>query len=135
MLFKLSSFAVVVVTTLGCMGVKMVDVFTQEEFDQIQKLGPLPAVPPNSTNRYADDPACATFGQRLFFEKAYSHPLTIADPALGIVGASGKIACASCHDVTNYYTDTRSKPNATSLGVTWTTRNAPSLVNTAFYKW
>ncbi|HMG23746.1 MAG TPA: cytochrome c peroxidase, partial [Kofleriaceae bacterium] len=77
----------------------------------------------------------ATFGQRLFFEKSYSHALTIADPALGVVGDKGKLACASCHDVTNYYTDTRSHPNSTSLGVTWTTRNAPTLVNVAFYTW
>src|SRR5262249_10897205 len=117
----------------------MVDVFTEEEFDQIRKLGPLGDVPPDSTNRYADDQAAAVFGQRLFFEKSYSNKLTIADPALGVPtitgNDTGQIACASCHDVTNYYTDTRSHPNGTSLGVTWTTRNAPTLVNVAFYQW
>jgi cytochrome c peroxidase len=117
------------------MGDKMVDVFTDEEFALIQKFGPLGDVPPDPTNRYADDPVCATFGQRLFFEKSYSHALTVADPALGAVGDKGKIACASCHDVTNYWTDTRSHPNSTSLGVTWTTRNAPTLVNVAYYQW
>ena len=123
------------VALAGCMTDKMVDVFTDEEFAEIRQFGPLGEVPPDPTNRYADDQAAATFGQRLFFEKSYSHALTIADPALGAVGALGKIACASCHDVTNYYTDTRSHPNSTSLGVTWTTRNAPTLVNVAFYKW
>jgi cytochrome c peroxidase len=126
---------VAAVALAGCMGDKMVDVFTQEEFDQIKQFGPLGAVPPDSTNRYADDEAAALFGQRLFFEKSYSNKLTIADPVLGAVGDKGKIACASCHDVTNYYTDTRSHPNSTSLGVTWTTRNAPTLVNVAFYEW
>ena len=119
----------------GCMTDKMVDVFTEEEFDQIKQFGPLGDLPHISTNRYADDQAAATFGQRLFFEKSYSHALTIADPAIGVVGDKGKLACASCHDVTNYYTDTRSHPNSTSLGVTWTTRNAPTLVNVAFYTW
>jgi cytochrome c peroxidase len=129
------SAVVVALSLAGCMSDKMVDVFTDEEFEQIQKFGPLGAVPPDPTNRYADDPAAAAFGQRLFFEKSYSNKLTIADPALGVVGDKGKIACASCHDVTNYYTDTRSHPNSTSLGVTWTTRNAPTLVNVAYYQW
>jgi cytochrome c peroxidase len=117
------------------MGDKMVDAFTEEEFDIIKQLGPLPDVPPSSTNRYADDPAAAVFGQRLFFEKSYSHELAVADPALGVVGDKGKVACASCHDTTNYYTDTRSHPNSTSLGVNWTARNAPSLVNVAYNQW
>jgi cytochrome c peroxidase len=132
---NLSSIVVAALALAGCMGDKRVDVFTDEEFEQIQQFGPLGDVPPNPTNRYADDQAAATFGQRLFFEKSYSHALTIADPALGVVGDMGKIACASCHDATNYYTDTRSRPNSTSLGVTWTTRNAPTLVNVAYYKW
>jgi cytochrome c peroxidase len=126
---------VAVVILCGCMSDKMVDVFTEEEFEQIQQFGPLPEVPPDSTNRYADDPACAVFGQRLFFEKSYSNALSIADPALGAVGDKGKISCASCHDVANYYSDTRSRPNSTSLGVTWTLRNTPTLVNVAFYEW
>jgi cytochrome c peroxidase len=113
----------------------MVDVFSEEEFAIIKTMGPLGDVPPDPTNKYADDSACVTFGQRLFFEKSYANKLTIADPALGAVGDPGKIACASCHDVTNYYTDTRSHPNSTSLGVTWTTRNAPTLVNVAYYQW
>jgi cytochrome c peroxidase len=128
----------VVVATLamsGCMSDKMVDAFTEEEFAVIKQLGPLPDLPPDRTNRYADDPAAAVFGQQLFFEKSYSGTLTLADPALGAVGDKGKIACASCHDVTHYYVDTRSHPNNMSLGVKWTTRNAPTLVNVAYYQW
>ncbi|MEO7731791.1 MAG: cytochrome c peroxidase [Kofleriaceae bacterium] len=114
---------------------RMVDAFTEEELAQIRQLGPLGELPAEPTNRYADDPAAATFGQRLFFEKSHAHALTIADPALGAVGDTGKIGCASCHDPANYYTDTRSRPGATSLGVSWTARNAPTLVNVAFYTW
>ena len=51
---------VAALTLAGCMSDKMVDVFTEEEFDQIKKFGPLGEVPPNSTNRYVDDAACAT---------------------------------------------------------------------------
>src|SRR5580765_1270393 len=119
----------------GCMNDKMVDVFTSEEFDIIKQFGPLPDLPPDTTNKYADDPAVAAFGQQLFFEKAYAGKLTMADPALGAVGEAGKIACASCHDVTRYWTDTRSHPNNMSLGAKWTTRNAPTLVNVAYYQW
>jgi cytochrome c peroxidase len=132
---NVSSLVVVAVTLSGCMSDKMVDVFTEEEFEQIRELGPLPEVPADPTNRYADDEAAAVFGQRLFFEKSYASALSIADPALGAVGERGKIACASCHDPANYYTDTRSRPNSTSLGVTWTLRNTPTLVNVAFYDW
>ena len=113
----------------------MVDAFTEEEFDIIKTLGPLGPVPANPTNKYADDVNVAALGQKLFFEKSYANALTIADPVLGPVGAIGKIACASCHDVNNYYTDTRSHPNSTSLGVQWTRRNAPTLVNVAYYEW
>jgi cytochrome c peroxidase len=130
----LSTIAVFVISA-GCMGESTVDVFTEEEFEQIKTLGPLPDVPPDPTNRYADDPAVAAFGQRLFFEKGYAHALTIADPALGNIGDKGKISCTSCHDPANFYTDTRSRPNATSLGVTWTARNTPTLVNAMFYTW
>lgn len=119
----------------------MVDEFSEEEFDIIKTLGPLGPVPANPTNKYADNVNVAALGQKLFFEKSYANRLTIADPGLGVpvltgtAADAGKIACASCHDVNNYYTDTRSHPNSTSLGVTWTRRNAPTLVNVAYYEW
>jgi cytochrome c peroxidase len=124
------------ITVIGCIpGKGMVDVFTEEEFDQIRQFGPLGELPASPTNRYADTVEVAAFGQRLFFEKSYAHALTIADPMLGAVGDKGKISCAMCHDPTVYFTDTRSKPNATSLGVSWTARNTPTVVNIAFNTW
>lgn len=118
---------------------EMVDVFTRAEWTQIEQFGPLDAVPADSTNKYADNAAAATFGQKLFFEKGYAGALTIGDDgtngSLGAAGDTGKVACASCHDPGSYYSDTRSHPNALSLGVKWTSRNAPSLVNVAFYQW
>ena len=118
MLPRLSSFAVVVAAGAGCVGDKMVDVFTQEEFDRIQTLGPLGPVPPDPTNRYADDPAAAALGQRLFFERRLS--------------ADGRVACASCHDPARAFTDGR----AVSVGVGGREgqRNAPTVINAGFNK-
>jgi cytochrome c peroxidase len=129
--------AVFTVSIAGCMQEPLVDdTFTESEFDLIKTMGPLPEkAPPNPTNRYADDPAAAAFGQQLFFEKSYAGKLTIADPTLGAVGDTGKINCVSCHDVKAYFSDARSRPNATSLGITWTGRNSPTLVNAAFHQW
>ncbi len=126
----------------GCgndMPANMVDVFTEAEWKVVQQFGPLPALPPDTTNKYADNLMAAKFGQRLFFEKGYAGALTVGNDgtngSLGMVGDKGKVACASCHDGTAYYVDTRSMPNNVSLGVKYTNRNAPSLVNVGFYKW
>jgi len=136
MSYKLGSFALACLASAGCLpGKDLVDVFTEEQFDQIRQFGPLGDVPPDPTNRYADDPAAAAFGQRLFFEKSYAHALTVAESGLGNVGDKGKVACASCHDPASYFSDSRSRPNATSVGVAWTARNSPTLVNAAFYTW
>lgn len=121
----------------GCITESLVDeYFTETEFKLIKTLGPLPEkAPPNPTNRYADDPAAAAFGQQLFFEKSYSGKLTIADSTLGAVGDTGKINCITCHAVGAYYSDSRSRPNSTSLGIAWTGRNSPTLVNSGFHEW
>jgi len=119
----------------GCMSDSTVDAFTSEQFEIIKQFQLVNGPPPNTTNRFADNPDVAAFGQQLFFEKSYAGKLTIAEPTLGKVGDAGQIACASCHDVTHFWTDTRSKPNNMSLGAKWTTRNAPTLVNVAYYQW
>lgn len=133
-----SNLCTVVAATLaltGCMNDSTVDAFTTEEFNIIKQFQLVNGPPRNTTNRYADDPMAAAFGQQLFFEKSYAGKLTIADPVLGTVGTAGTVACANCHDVSHYWTDTRSKPNNMSLGVKWTMRNAPTLVNVAYYQW
>ncbi len=127
--------ALPLVAAAGCMPGDETGTFTEEEMALIRTFGPVPEMAPNPTNRYADDPRAAAFGQRLFFEKGYAKALTVAGSGLGNVGDTGKVSCASCHDPNNYYTDTRSRPAMTSLGVTWTQRNAPSLVNATYYTW
>ena len=112
-----------------------VDVFTEEEWELVSQMGPLPEPRVNTTNQYADNEEAAKLAQRLFFEKGYSNRLIVSDGTLGAVGDLGKVNCASCHDPKGYYSDSRSRPNATSLGVNWTQRNTPSLVNNVYYTW
>ena len=120
-------------------GTGLVDGFTAAEWAKIRTLGPIGAPPPDTTNRFADDAAAATFGQRIFFEHGYSGPLQVGDDgqngSLGAMGETGKVACASCHIPSSWFMDSRSNPDATSIGARWTPRNAPSMVNVAFYDW
>ena len=112
--------------------------FTDVEWAQVQVLGPFPEIPKDPTNKYADDPRAAAFGQRLFFDLSYSGPLTIGDDGTngspGAVGETGKVGCTTCHVPDAWWTDDRADANATSLGVAYTARNAPTLVNVAYYK-
>ncbi|MGB5767214.1 MAG: cytochrome c peroxidase, partial [Arenicellales bacterium] len=71
-------------------------------------LGSLPELSPDPTNKYADNPAAAEFGQQLFFDKRLS--------------ANGKVACATCHVPDKLFTDGLAK----SRGVGETPRSAPS---------
>jgi cytochrome c peroxidase len=111
--------------------------FSAAEWEKAQTLSPLPDVPADTTNRYADDPAAAALGQRLFFEKGYSGPIVVGDDGtnggLGAAGETGKVACASCHHGP-WFIDERSTPNNASLGTSWLPRNANTLVNAVHYE-
>jgi len=108
-------------------------VFTDAERAMIATLGPLPALGPDPTNAVADNPAAARLGQALFFDARYSGPLVVASD-LGAVGERGRVSCASCHS-TPAMSDSRSVPDNVSLGTNFHTRNAPAIVNSAFYPW
>jgi cytochrome c peroxidase len=110
-------------------------IFTKAEWDVAQSLGPLPdpETMKDATNRFDGNPAAIALGHALFFEKRYSKALRVASH-LGAVGDAGKVACTTCHDPNGGFSDTKSVPNNMSLGVSWTTRNTPSLVNTVYYK-
>jgi cytochrome c peroxidase len=84
---------------------------------KLQWIGNLPELPPDPSNQYADNPAAARFGHRLFFDTRFS--------------ANGKISCASCHIPQNYFTDGQAK----AKGIGETTRGTPTVIGTAHSPW
>ncbi len=115
-------------------------ILTPAEEAASHTLSPLAAVPADTTNAYANNPAAVRLGQMLFFDKSYAGALVVADDGtnggLGVVGATGKVSCASCHAVaSSQLDDRRSTPNNVSLGTDFGTRNALGIVNSSFYKW
>ncbi|HEY5936510.1 MAG TPA: cytochrome c peroxidase [Kofleriaceae bacterium] len=115
-------------------------ILTTEEIAATKLLSPLPEVPADTTNAFANDAAAAALGQKLFFDKSYSGALAIADNGtnggLGKVGDTGKVSCASCHSAGSPgLDDQRSTPNNVSLGTDFGTRNALNVVSSSFYAW
>jgi cytochrome c peroxidase len=109
-----------------------------DEMAKLRTLSPLPALPPDPTNAYADNPKAAALGQRFFFDSGASGPLGDigARGGLGNVGETGKVSCQSCHVAKDWFIDTRSMPNKISSGATsLQSHNTTSLVNAAFYTW
>ena len=92
--------------------------FDERDLALLGLLTPLPTeVPPSPTNRVADDPDAARFGQQLFF-----------DPRLS---RDGSVSCATCHQPSEGWSDAR--PVAEGLGVG--RRNAPTLLGVAEQRW
>lgn len=77
----------------------------------------LPDPPPDPTNRWADDPRAAQFGQYLFFERRFS--------------LNGSMSCATCHIPEKAFTDGK----ALGRGLRRLDRNTPSLLNAAYRRW
>jgi cytochrome c peroxidase len=94
----------------------------------------LPAPPQDVSNRWADDPAAARFGQIIFFDPGFAgallDPDNVGDPStLGVVGETGKVACAGCHLPEAGFVDVRSPRKTTSLGAGWGRRRAKPLLD------
>jgi cytochrome c peroxidase len=110
------------------------DGFSGEEWARVLELEPLNVpVGESPFNEYADDPNAVAFGHKLFFEREFASAVRVEGPS-GAVGESGTVACITCHDPEGYFSDTR-RTGGMSHGVSYTTRNAPSLVNVAYYYW
>lgn len=77
-------------------------------------LEALEPVPPDPSNRWADDPRAADFGKRLFFEPRLS--------------SNGRIACGSCHDPRREFQD----DVALAKGVGTTERRTMPIAGTAY---
>lgn len=85
--------------------------------DVLRTLSPVPPLPPDPTNRFADDERAARLGHRLFFDKGLSR--------------DGGHSCASCHQPDKAFAD--GLPIA--VGLERGTRNTPSLLNVAHQRW
>ncbi len=94
---------------------------------------PLPAVPADPTNLYADNAAAAALGQRFFFDEQFSGAMKI-DTDLGLTNDVKKVSCKSCHSGAAL-DDERSVPDNISKGTGLHSRNSPALVNSSFYTW
>ncbi len=110
--------------------------FTDMELAMLDTLSPLPAVPSDPTNMYADDEDAAALGQAFFFDERFSGPITtVSGNDLGATGETDRISCASCHNGA-YMDDQRTPlPRRVSLGANFHSRNAPTVINSVFYKW
>ena len=110
------------------------DGFSAEEWKLVLQLEPVKTPPEASPfNEYSNDAAAAELGHELFFDKGFSSAVKVAGPS-GAIGEVGKVGCTSCHDPEKYFSDSR-RSGGMSHGVDYTTRNAPSLVNVAYYYW
>jgi cytochrome c peroxidase len=98
------------------------------------------APPFDPSNAFADNLDAARLGKQLYFDPRYSGRLGVynvaeINGALGNKDDEGKIACNNCHDLGKAGVDRRSHPNATSLGASYTARNAPTVINAAYSLW
>ncbi|HKY56189.1 MAG TPA: cytochrome c peroxidase [Anaerolineales bacterium] len=93
--------------------------WSEEEVAKLRTLwiGSLPPLPPDPSNRYADDPRAAAFGQKLFFDTRFS--------------SNGQVACATCHLPDKLFQD--GTPLAHGVGTT--DRRTMTLIGTAYSPW
>jgi cytochrome c peroxidase len=91
--------------------------FSPKERSIILQFSPLPPLPPDPTNSFADDPLAARLGHALFFDKGMS--------------SNGQVACATCHDPSHSFTD--GKPLAQGVGQS--VRHSAALWNVAYNRW
>lgn len=80
-------------------------------------LDALSPLPPDPSNRAADDPAAAALGERIFFDTRFS--------------GNGAVSCASCHMPELYFTDGR--PFGVGMGVI--PLNAMTLIGASYSPW
>lgn len=77
----------------------------------------LPPLPPDPSNKVADNPGAVSLGHRLFFDTRLS--------------ANGKVSCASCHQPERAFTDGMGRAH----GISTTRRGAPTLIGAAYNAW
>src|SRR5688572_13927936 len=95
------------------------DRWTEEELSTLQGLWitNLQPLPPDPSNKYADDPDATSLGQALFFDTRFS--------------SNGQVSCATCHRPEQMFQD----GTALAHGVGTTNRRTMTIVGTAFSPW
>ena len=93
--------------------------WTEDEITTLRSLwiGSLPALPPDPSNAFGDDPRAAELGQRLYFDARFS--------------ANGHVSCSTCHQPESLFTDGLPR----SRGIEALDRNAPTIIGTAYSPW
>lgn len=84
---------------------------------QSLSIDSLPALPPDPSNRYADDPLAAELGRELFFDPRFS--------------SNGQVSCATCHSPTSAFTDRL--PRGQGMGQSQ--RRTMPLAGTSYSPW
>jgi cytochrome c peroxidase len=91
--------------------------WSEAERATLASLRRIDHLPPDPTNRWADDPAAAALGRRLFYDARLS--------------PSGSVSCATCHDPARHFTD--GKVRAQGVGVA--ARHAPGIEGSQLGPW
>jgi cytochrome c peroxidase len=93
--------------------------WSQDEVATLRGLwiGSLGALPPDPSNKVADDPRAVAMGQQLFFDTRLS--------------SNGKVACATCHLPEQGFQDSK----ALGQGVGTTTRRTMPIAGMAYSPW
>jgi len=93
--------------------------WTDDEIITLRNLwiGSIPALPPDPSNVYADDPQAALLGQKLFFDTRFS--------------SNNEVSCATCHKPELMFTDGL----PLSIGVGTTDRKSMTIIGTAYSPW
>lgn len=109
--FVTTILAVLAVVLGGCQPSDL----TEAEKNTIAKLSlsALPPLPPDPSNRYAEQPLAAAFGATLFFEPRMSR--------------DGTVACSTCHSIDRQFQDDRAR----SVGLAATNRRSMPLAGVA----
>ena len=114
-----SCAAAMVAGTFGLLGATSNPAWSREELKTLSTLAlaSLERLPPDPSNKYADDPAAAKFGRTLFFDETLS--------------SNGKVSCAKCHLPERDFQD--DTPLARGVGVTG--RRTMPIAGTAHSPW
>jgi cytochrome c peroxidase len=82
-----------------------------------QSLASLQSLPPDPSNKHADNPAAAKLGQKIFFDNRFS--------------LNGKVSCSTCHNPDKAFTDGLAR----SKGIGQAQRSAPGISGVAYSSW